>query len=483
MSCGTLPGGPASSESSPRALAVPAARAKTSCARSSSPAAAWHWLSQNEASRNGPSSAPVHRRSRPSSPSSSSSAATVAAHARVGAVEQADEGHEQDARVEVVRAERARVGAAPGVPGVAQQDVAQRVALGGPARTVAADRAVQPHRTVERDPAVELGDDVVPLALAPLPDARVGLPPLPRRAVGQLAQERAGELVRRAERVAQHPGAVEHVAEHVELLLAPRRVADAHRGRAAMAGEVRELVLVQGALALDAEEDLDVVLVAAAHGRAGDPLEVAQRLVAAGRGGERGRRHRRVAQPDVAVVPVRGPALLLGQRRRGRRDDAARRLVREPLDDEARAMDGRLVQPVVAAVLLGPGAPGRDRVGQRGVRVERRRRLGEGAGHAVEHPAGAVALPQRRRGHGLAALDRERAVAAQEEPFRARRAWRRRPGRRRARGPRARTPAAAGSATRARPSRRPPRRRARARAATRGRSGGRGRRARTRARR
>ena len=80
-------------------------------------------------------------------------------------------------------------------------------------------------------------------------------------------------------------------------------------------------------------------------------------------------------------------------------------------------MDGRLVQPVVAAVLLGPGAQAAT-VSASVACGSSAGGAGEGAGHAVEHPAGAVTLPQRRRGHRLAALDRERAVTAQEEPFR-----------------------------------------------------------------
>ena len=121
------------------------------------------------------------------------------------------------------------------------------------------------------------------LALAALPDARVGLAPLLGGAIGKPAEKAGGERVELAEVVADRPGAVEHVAEHVELLLAPRGVADTHRPRPEVPVEMVEAMLGQVALALDAEDDLDLVLGATGHGAAHHPVEVAQRLARARR--------------------------------------------------------------------------------------------------------------------------------------------------------------------------------------------------------
>src|SRR3712207_2888846 len=102
------------------------------------------------------------------------------------------------------------------------------------------------------------------LALASLPDARVGLAPLLRRPLDELTQEPRAEAVQLAEVIAQQVRDADDLAQHVELALLPGVVAQPHRPAPAMAAQVGKLVLGEVALTLDAEDDLHVVIRAAA---------------------------------------------------------------------------------------------------------------------------------------------------------------------------------------------------------------------------
>lgn len=136
-------------------------------------------------------------------------------------------------------------------------------------------------RAIERDPAQQLGAEVVAVALAALPDTGVRLAPVAGGALGETGEELGGQVVELAELVAQDPGSFEYLAEHVELLLVPGGVADAHRPAVAKAGEVLELVLGEVALALDAEHDLHVVAVRVRRRRARHPVKEVACLVRA----------------------------------------------------------------------------------------------------------------------------------------------------------------------------------------------------------
>ena len=137
---------------------------------------------------------------------------------------------------------------------------------------------------------------------------------------------------------------VESGAEDVVLALVEGAVADAHRARAGVAGEIVARGLGQVAAPVDPVHDLQrAVLVALEvgdelHELLGLPVEVqvVQRL----------QREGRVAQPRVAVVPVALASRRLGQRGRQRRDGRAGRHVGQPLDRERRALD-RLAPAVV----------------------------------------------------------------------------------------------------------------------------------------
>ena len=119
------------------------------------------------------------------------------------------------------------------------------------------------------------------------------------------------------------------LAVDIELGLVPCAVADPHRATPAVAGQVRELVLGDEALAADPVHDLQALPEGKASGgrrwRRSRKNPVGLEAAPAGR--ERADREARVAHPRVAVVPVPDPADLLGQRGGGRGDDGARRCV------------------------------------------------------------------------------------------------------------------------------------------------------------
>src|SRR5690606_32853648 len=107
---------------------------------------------------------------------------------------------------------------------------------------------------------------------------------------------------------------------HVDLDLFGRGVADAHRTGVFVAAQPIELVLGQAPFATDAVHDLQLVGTAADGPQ--QPVAPGTRLgqvAAAHQGVER---ESGIAEPAVAVVPVAHPADTLGQRCRGRGDDA-----------------------------------------------------------------------------------------------------------------------------------------------------------------
>src|SRR5581483_10009207 len=96
----------------------------------------------------------------------------------------------------------------------------------------------EPDRAIEGHPAVQLRVDEVPRLVADLPDALVGAAPRPHREVGDLAEELGVVDAQLPAGPAEQVPGVEQLAERVELQLPRRAVADPHRGRAAVAGQV-----------------------------------------------------------------------------------------------------------------------------------------------------------------------------------------------------------------------------------------------------
>ena len=217
--------------------------------------------------------------------------------------------------------------------------ISSAVAAPGRAELRLAGDLGQLGRAVERHPAHELGGDVVLGLAARLPDALVGLAPDRGRALGLGLHDRPQPARQplAAPRVQQDR--VQRGAEDVVLALVEGAVADAHRARAGVAGEVVARGLGQVAAPVDPVHDLQpAVLVGLEvgdelHELVGLPVEVeeVQRLQ-----GER-----RVAHPGVAVVPVALAARRLGQRRGQRGHRRARGHVGQALDRQRRALDRR----------------------------------------------------------------------------------------------------------------------------------------------
>ena len=197
---------------------------------------------------------------------------------------------------------------------------------------------------VERDPAHQLGRDVVLRLAARLPDPLVRLAPDRGRARRLRLDDRpqAPRQPVAAPRVEQDR--VQRRAVDVVLALVERAVADPHRPRARVAGELVDRRLGQVAPAVDPVHDLQrpvgvrLEIADELHELVGLPVQVepVQRLEGEGR----------VADPRVAVVPVALAARRLRQRRGQRRDGGARRHVRQALDRERRALD-RLAPAVI----------------------------------------------------------------------------------------------------------------------------------------
>ncbi len=182
---------------------------------------------------------------------------------------------------------------------------------------------------------------------AHLPQPLVRLAPVGADRVRQAAHELP---VRRGDPPADlrvEPDRLEHLAVDVELPLLHRAVADPHRARAPVAGEVGELDLGEHPLAADPVEDLEVL--GPPRARAPEPVAERVRLVAEAEREQGDEGERAVADPGVAVVPVPLAARLLGERGGRRGDDRPRGRVGERLEHERRAPHRRLVGAVVAA--------------------------------------------------------------------------------------------------------------------------------------
>ena len=263
---------------------------------------------------------------------------------------------------------------------------------------------------------------------AGLPDALVGLAPDLRRALGLRLDDRP-EPPRQPLRVARvEQDRVEHRAEDVVLALVEGAVADPHRPRAGVAGEVVARRLGQVAAAVDPVHDLQRAVLGRLD--VGDELHELVGLPVEVEPVERLQREGRVAHPGVAVVPVALAARRLRQRRRERRDRRAGRHVGQALDRQRRALD-RVAEAVVGdARPAEPGAPEARRRGDPRLRLVdvagRGELLGPGE-RAVRALAGLEHVPPA----DAVALDAEREVRARAGSSARRRSRRPRAGRRR----------------------------------------------------
>ncbi len=207
---------------------------------------------------------------------------------------------------------------------------------------------------VHRHPAHELRAGEVLRLAAHLPDAPVRLVPVLRGLLDlplEDGPQRLGELVAR---LGVQPHGVEHRAPHVVLPLVVRGVADPDGLRALVAGQVRQLELLQGLLATHAVHDLELPVVAA---DVLDEREEVVRLAFQAEGVQPPERERRVADPRVPVVPVALPARGLGQRRGGGGDQRAGGGVGQPLQRQRRPLQVDAPRVVGELALRDPVAP------------------------------------------------------------------------------------------------------------------------------
>ena len=265
---------------------------------------------------------------------------------------------------------------------------------------------------VERDPAHQLRRDVVLRLAAGLPDPLVGLPPDLRRALGLRLDDRPQppRQTLRVTRVEQDR--VEHRAEDVVLALVEGAVADPHRSRARIAGEVVAGRLGQVAAAVDPVHDLQRPVLGRLD--VGDELHELVGLPVEVEPVERLQREGRVAHPGVAVVPVALAARRLRQRGRERRDRRAGRHVRQALDRQRRALD-RVAEAVVGDPRPPePGPPEACRRGDPRLGLVDARRGGEllGPGERAER---ALSCFERVPPAHAVALDAEREVGAETD--------------------------------------------------------------------
>ena len=213
----------------------------------------------------------------------------------------------------------------------------------------------QLRRPVERDPAHQLGGDVLLRRAARFPDSLVGIAPDLDRAFGLRLDDRPEAAGEAPAPVRMEQDRVERGAEDVVLLLVERAVADSHGACAGVAGEIVPRGFGEVSPPVDPVHDLQRAVLGCLD--VGDELHELVRLPVEVEHVQRLERERRVADPGVAVVPVPLAARRLGERGRQRGDGRARRHVREALDRQRRALN-RVAEAVVRdAGSAEPGPP------------------------------------------------------------------------------------------------------------------------------
>ena len=245
---------------------------------------------------------------------------------------------------------------------------------------------------------------------AHLPDTGVGLAPVLQGLVHLLVQDQPDPVVQVVGRLEVEIDRVQQGAPDVVLLLGVRGVADPHRARVRIPGQIVQLELGELLLPADAVHDLDVVIPGDEVGDEGEevdgfPVEAQRIETPEGEGG--------VPDPGVAVVVVPVAAGRLGQRGGAGRRHCAGRRIGQALQGECAALQ------VVAPRMIGEAAPGQPVLPVVGgphlapVRfreVHRRRRAAPGERHVAD-----VTLFEQRSGTGLAALEAQLQIAGQGE--------------------------------------------------------------------
>ena len=253
--------------------------------------------------------------------------------------------------------------------------------------------------------------------VARLPDPGVGSPPVRGDEVGQRRQLLRPGGAERPRLRPEAPRAFQQRPVRVELQLVGGGVAVADGRRVLVAGQ-RELLLVESQRAVDAVERLQLRL---AHPRRVHlPPEERAGLVLTAELEKRAQRVHPVAQPAEAVVPVAVTADPLGERGRGRSDNAARGREGEQLECE-RAPNHEVAPGTVVGETGAPICPERCGLLDPSLRVGARRedewlalsvREGKGGPSTRLHGEGTVAgIPARERERMLAVDGDERTAA------------------------------------------------------------------------
>ena len=190
---------------------------------------------------------------------------------------------------------------------------------------------------------------------ANLPDAAVGLAPALQRPPDLALDDRPQAVRQLVARPRVQIDRVEHRAPDVVLVLVVGAVADPHRPRVLIAGQVLELLLLQALLAADPVHDLELGLLVVGH--VGDEVEEVVGLLVEAERVQRPQHERGVADPGEAVVPVAVATRRLGQRGGARGDDRARGGVRQALERECAALQIGAPRVVGERAVLEPLLP------------------------------------------------------------------------------------------------------------------------------
>src|SRR5207302_2817379 len=183
-----------------------------------------------------------------------------AAHARVSRIDEADAGDEEEAGVDLLVAKDANETVPAHAEALRHHRLPDRGFLFFDARIVDLHVATpgDPLRAVEGGPRHDFSVHVLTRIASVFPDAGVGLLPALADDLGQAADETLHVAVERLAAAGCFLNRAEDLAVVVRLKLAMGIVADAHRTRAAVAGQMIEHLLRHTRLAENVVEHLQV---------------------------------------------------------------------------------------------------------------------------------------------------------------------------------------------------------------------------------
>ncbi len=207
--------------------------------------------------------------------------------------------------------------------------------------TLLADQLGQLRAAIERHPAHHLRRGEVLRFAAHLPDPAVGFLPVLDRLFDLFLQHRPQLIGDLLARLGMQIHRVEHGAPpNVVLHLVVRAVADPHRARIVVAGQVVQLLFDQLPFAADGVHHLQrmpFTVIGARH--VGDEGEEVVRLAVQTEGVEAPPQcERRVTHPGIAVVPVAFALGRLGQRCGRSGQQCAGRRIRQALERQRAAL-------------------------------------------------------------------------------------------------------------------------------------------------